>query len=208
MGPRALGFDQRHEIVAIIAVGNLKPAARAHVVYVPGVSDRRQFVAFARAVASDRLDTEFRADPETHPWHYIKSDSMVHWRCGWRRGCSQARCYIPPLCGLRTRIRIKNSDFKPDVRALSFSVDLNREGQLFLTRRRPTGFLAAKRDDPAYKRRTRISGNHEAAYGIQPRRRLVVTTFQRQADSAEDPRVGPNAGTPDNQALSATALLE
>ncbi len=57
--------------VAIIAADNLKPPARAHVAHVLGVSDRRQFVAFGMAVASIRPDTEFRADPETPPCHYV-----------------------------------------------------------------------------------------------------------------------------------------
>jgi len=60
-----------HEVVAIIAADNLTPQARARVAGILGVSDNPQAVADAMAAASIRPDTEFRADPKTHPWHYI-----------------------------------------------------------------------------------------------------------------------------------------
>jgi hypothetical protein len=60
-----------HEIVAVIAADNLKPAAKAHVASILGVSDDTASIAKAMEAASIRPDTEFRADRETPPWHYI-----------------------------------------------------------------------------------------------------------------------------------------
>ena len=65
-----------------------------------------------------------------------------------------------------------------------------------------------KRDDAADKRRTCISGHRKGTYGIEPCRRPVVPAVQGQVESAKDRRVGTITGTSDNQALSATALLE
>jgi hypothetical protein len=42
--------------------------------------------------------------------------------------CSQRLASIPPLCGLETQIQSQTPDFKADVRSLSFSVDLTRNG--------------------------------------------------------------------------------
>jgi hypothetical protein len=44
-----------------------------------------------------------------------------------------------------------NSDFKADVRSLSFSVDLTRDGAVVPDLKGPSGFLSAKRDDVANK---------------------------------------------------------
>jgi hypothetical protein len=44
------------------------------------------------------------------------------------REFSPSLASIPPLCGLQTRTANVNSDFKPDVRSLSFSLDLTRNG--------------------------------------------------------------------------------
>ncbi len=64
-------FPEGHEIVAIIAAGQLAPAARAHIAQILAVPDDPRAVADAMAAASIRPDTEFRSDPTTPPWHYI-----------------------------------------------------------------------------------------------------------------------------------------
>ena len=64
-------FDEGHEIIAIIAADNLKPDARAHVAQILRVPADEESVAKAIAAASIRPDNEFRADRQTHPWHYI-----------------------------------------------------------------------------------------------------------------------------------------
>ncbi len=64
-------MPEGHEVVAVIAADNLTPQARARVAGILGVPDNSQAVADAMAAASIRPDTEFRADPKTHPWHYI-----------------------------------------------------------------------------------------------------------------------------------------
>ncbi len=102
-----------------------------------------------------------------------------------------------------------NSDFKPDVRSLSFSVDLTRDGtavpdakvdrQDFSLQNAPTLPI---NDSPAF------AGDHEAADSIEPGCRLVVAAVQGQVESAEDAHVGRIAVAPENQAVSATALLE
>ena len=105
------------------------------------------------------------------------------------RECSQSPAYIPRSCGSGMRIRTKNSDFKADVRSLSFSVDLTRDGDHVSdahSGRQDFSLQNTKtlpiNDSPA------ISGDHEVAYGIESGRRLVVPAVQGQAESVEDPR--------------------
>ncbi len=64
-------YPEGHEVVAIIAADNLAPAALSQAARILGVADEKRIVAMAMAAASIRPDTEFRADPATHPWHYI-----------------------------------------------------------------------------------------------------------------------------------------
>src|SRR5262245_12493468 len=64
-------FPEGHQIVAIIAAGQLTPQARSQVAHILAVPDDPRAVADAMAAASIRPDTEFRADPQTPPWHYI-----------------------------------------------------------------------------------------------------------------------------------------
>lgn len=64
-------MPEGHKVVAIIAADNLTPRTRARVAAILGVANKRRAVAEAMAAASIRPDTEFRADPATHPWHYI-----------------------------------------------------------------------------------------------------------------------------------------
>ena len=102
-----------------------------------------------------------------------------------------------------------NSDFKPDVRSLSFSVDLTRDGTVV-----PGANVG--RQDFSLQNATTLPINDSPAFlaimkvltASNPARRPVVAAIQGQVESAEDPRVGPIAGTPENQTLSATALLE
>ena len=102
-----------------------------------------------------------------------------------------------------------NSDFKADVRSLSFSVEPHsqRHGCSRLECY-PARFLAAERDDSAHKRRTWISRDHEAADGIAPRCRLVVSAVERQVASVQDSCARASTGAPENQAISEAALLE
>jgi hypothetical protein len=72
----------------------------------------------------------------------------------------------------------------------------------------PERILTAKHDDSAHQRRACISSNHEAAYGMEPSRRPVVPRIQGQVEGAENPRAGARTDTPENQTVSATALLE
>ena len=80
----------------------------------------------------------------------------------------------------------KNSDFKPDVRSMSFSVDLTRGGlatpggkggrqDFSLQNAQPLPI----NDSPA------ICGDHEGSGGIEPTLRSFVAAVQGQAESAE-----------------------
>jgi hypothetical protein len=99
----------------------------------------------------------------------------------------------------------KNSDFKADVRSLSFSVELTRGAT---DERWSAGFLNAKRDNSTNKRRTCIFGDDKDTYGNEPSREHVVLAVQGQIESVEDTLVGEIAVATDNQTVSASALLE
>jgi hypothetical protein len=79
-------YPEGHEVVAMIAADNLTPRASAAIARILEVADEKRAVAEAMAAASIRPDTEFRADPSTHPWHYIAlclqdTRSDLHARC-------------------------------------------------------------------------------------------------------------------------------
>ena len=98
-----------------------------------------------------------------------------------------------------------NSDFKPDVRSLSFSVDL--------THGDPAGAL---RQDFSMQNATTLPINDSPAFiatikvltASNPVSRPMVAAIQRQAESCANPRFGGTAGPAENQALPADALLE
>ena len=98
-----------------------------------------------------------------------------------------------------------NSDFKPDVRSLSFSVDLTSAPGVA---RRPAGFFSAKRTAFAHQRFTRISGGHESTHGVEPWGRSVVTPLPGQVESPQGDLSGADAIAPNHQALPAASLLE
>ena len=73
----------------------------------------------------------------------------------------------------------KNSDFKPDVRSMSFSVDLTRNGSgCSGCERWPAGFFAAKYPSSAHQRLACIRGDHEGTGGIESTLRLLSLPFK------------------------------
>ena len=73
----------------------------------------------------------------------------------------------------------KNSDFKPDVRSMSFSVDLTREWRgCFRCERWPSGFFAAERSASAHQRLPCICGDHEGVGRIEPASGLLSLPFK------------------------------
>ena len=108
----------------------------------------------------------------------------------------------------------KNSDFKPDVRSMSFSVDLTQEDtatpDATLSRQ---DFSLQNTTTLAHKRLARICRNHEAAHGIEAGRRPVVSAVQGQVESLQNPRAGTSRNRTrrsnriNNSAMGATYLF-
>jgi len=96
-----------------------------------------------------------------------------------------------------------NSDFKPDVRSLSFSVDFARNG-MTVPAWKPC------RQDFSMQNATTLPINDSPAFlaTMKPDPRSVVAAIQGHASSGKNARVGRKAGSPDNHALPAIALLE
>ncbi len=102
-----------------------------------------------------------------------------------------------------------NSDFKPDVRALSFSVDLTSDG--VAAPRRNVG-----RQDFSMQNATTLPINDARAFlatmkllAASNKAACLWSLFaQGQVEGPEDALVCATAVTPENPALSATALLE
>jgi len=105
-----------------------------------------------------------------------------------------------------------NSDFKADVRALSFSVELTQDGITVLD----ANAGRQGRQDFSLQNTTTLPINdspaflaiYESAHGFQPSRRLVVSPVQGQVTSAENSCLGASAGTPENRAVSKIAVRE
>ena len=101
-----------------------------------------------------------------------------------------------------------NSDFKPDVRSLSFSVDLTSEGAAADGR--------VGRQDFSMQNATTLPINDSPAFlatmklltASKQARNPVVAAIRGQVESAENAHAGRIASAPDDQTLSATALLE
>ena len=101
--------------------------------------------------------------------------AIRHWRRGSRRGCLRSLAYIPLLCGLGTRIQRKNSDFKADVRSLSFPVDLNRDGTAVPDANvGRQDFSMQNTTTLPHKRLACISGDHKGTCSFEPGLRPVV----------------------------------
>ena len=96
-----------------------------------------------------------------------------------------------------------NSDFKADVRSLSFSVEFGPGGAALAA-----GLLDAERDHAPRQRRARISRVDERTHGVKSSQRRVVLTVAGQIGIRKNDGTGPTAGTPTSQALPAIALLE
>jgi len=99
-----------------------------------------------------------------------------------------------------------NSDFRPDVRSLSFSVDLLGMARRLLSARPLADKIShCKTRRLCPLRRNCISRDYEAAYCPNPALGLWSLPF-RTVESAEDPRFSASTGTPENQSVSATEI--
>ena len=104
------------------------------------------------------------------------------------RNIRDARGLPRHRCVSRTLIPKVNSDFKADVRSLSFSVELTGGGTSQpVAGGRSAGFLAAKHHHSPHQRRPCISGDHEAVDGIEPGRRSYVRCRSRTSCGCSGP---------------------
>ena len=102
-----------------------------------------------------------------------------------------------------------NSDFKADVRSLSFSVDLTLDGTVV-----PEANIG--RQDFSLQNTstlpindcTSVSGDYATAYGLKPSSRPVGAAVRRQITSVENSGDSTSAGTPENTAVSEAMLRE
>ena len=100
----------------------------------------------------------------------------------------------------------KNSDFKADVRSLSFSVDLPQRTTASESHSGRQDF--SLQNTNAHQRRKRIPGALQNTDGGESGCRNVGSPVQGQTKSAEDPDPRATSDAPDDQALSTTSLRE
>ncbi len=100
-----------------------------------------------------------------------------------------------------------NSDFKADVRSLSFSVDLNRDGVA------ASGASLGRQDFSLQNTKTLPINDSTAFLALfkvmtasRPGAALWSSAFQRQVESVKDFRVSAVSVAPNHQALPANAL--
>ena len=164
------------------AAGQKRPLGRG--MHVKGVCARAQFEVLD--VAADR-------DP------------------GLARRLAQGMFARPGVCPAIVRFANadpnKNSDFKADVRSLSFAVELTdaaaADGRVL-------------RQDFSMQNATTLPINDSPAFlatmklltGVEPDCRPMVVVVQGQVESVENAGIGANASASNNQAVSAAALLE
>jgi hypothetical protein len=107
---RATGwYPEGHKVVAIIAADNLTPQAAAQIARILGVADNKRAVAEAMAAASILPDTRFRADPSTHPWHYIAL-CLTDTRSDMAARCPQGNCVTAKIDEYARRLKDHDYD--------------------------------------------------------------------------------------------------
>jgi hypothetical protein len=189
---RILGAEQalHDEIVEKVLLLQATAAAKAHCplrrgTHAKGVSVRAQFEVLDVTVGrtgllADRLAQGMFARPGVYP----------------------------PIVRFANSDPNSNSDFKADVRALSFSVDLSRNatGSPVKIDRQDFSLQSASilpiNDAPAFLATMKVLTARNPGAG------LVVCVLQGQVKSSENSHTNPIAVAPDNQTLSAASLLE
>ena len=102
-----------------------------------------------------------------------------------------------------------NSDQKPDVRSLSFFVDLTRGGTKVPADGSPaSGLFAAERADPSHQRRAGVPGDDEGADGCKSVERFGVTNVSRPVACCASDRIGKSPVKAAAEGISAASLLE
>jgi len=81
-------------------------AAIAHIL---GVADKRSAVAEAMAAASLLPDSQFRADPSTHPWHYI-AVCLQDSRAELPARCPSGNCVTAKIDDYTRRLKQRDYD--------------------------------------------------------------------------------------------------
>jgi len=102
-------YPEGHEVIAMIAADNLTPRVRSQVARILVVADEKRAVADAMAAASILPDTEFRADPSTHSWHYIAL-CLQDTRADLAARCPHGNCVTAKIDEYARRLRDRNYD--------------------------------------------------------------------------------------------------